>query len=67
MWDTITGLLPAIMAYIPMGIIDPLTNVIGVAAVGATLFAKPNSQYARKAHKLLNIVGFNFGKAANKE
>lgn len=66
MWETFVGILPAVMAYVPTGILDIATNVVGVSAIAASVFAKPNSQYARKAYALINILGFNFGKAKNK-
>jgi len=66
MWDTIMGLLPAIMAYVPVDYISTGTSVIGGAAIIASGFAKPDSQYARKIHAVINLFGFNFGKAKNK-
>lgn len=46
---------------------DVATNVVGGAAILASVFAKPNSQWSRKLHKIINVIGFNFGAAKNKE
>lgn len=67
MWETITGLLPAVMAYVPINVLDPITNAVGVAAIAASLFAEPQSQWGRKARSLINLLGFNFGKAKNRD
>lgn len=56
-----------IMSILPLlgDVLGPVTNVVGGAALVATSFAKPKSQYARKLHTIINVLGANLGKAKN--
>lgn len=61
-WNTILGFLPFII-----DLVSPVATVVGGAAVIASTFAKPESQWGRKIHTLINLLGANFGKASNKD
>ena len=56
-----------LMSFLPLlaDMFAPVTSVIGGAAVVASVFVRPKSQYARKLHTIVNILGANFGKAKN--
>ena len=56
-----------LLSFLPLlaDMATPVTSVIGGAAVVASVFVKPKSQYGRKLHTIINILGANFGKAKN--
>lgn len=66
-FETIVNTTTLILNALPFTWVDTALQVIGGAAVVATAVAKPKSQWARKAHWLINALGFNFGKAKNQD
>lgn len=67
MFDTILNTFGMVANVLPFDWVQTVLTVIGGSAVIASAVSQPNSQYARKAHKIINVLGFNFGKAKNKE
>lgn len=66
-FEQIVNLATLVLNALPFAWVDTALTIIGGSAVIASAVAKPKSQYAEKAHKLINLLGFNFGKASNKE
>jgi len=70
-FDTILSLFTTVFTTVTFGYGDTILSVVGGAALIAAGVSKPGSQYKTKAGKIfgtvINLLGANFGKAANKE